>query len=266
MEDLDGESRIMHRLYVGLLLVALLAISVYMLDRVVPKFREIFKDFRTDLPPLTEGVLSIADFVGFGIEPYVVYGFVSFVVLCLCASLLRRWIAPGWPPLISYRWLREHAFERLPFVGPMRENRELADICQSLADFTRQGRTFDEALGAVRRLTCSTRLENRLSEWHQRVLAGEDIAEAARNARIPPTLVGFLRTFRGGGNELSTLLEFLATYYRMKFSRSVLVLRAVSEPALTLIAGVVVGTFVVALILPLVKLIQSVSGYSPGAL
>jgi len=265
VDDVAGENRIMHRVYIALLFLALLSISVGMLVFVVPKFREIFRDFRTDLPPLTEALLSFASFF-YGIEPALIFIFLALVLVWLCASLLRRITAPWWPPLISRNWLREHTLERLPIVGPMRENRELADICQSLADFTRQGRTFDEALGAVRRLTLSTRLENRLSEWHRRIVAGEDLAEAAWGARIPATLVGFLRTFRGGGNELSMLLEFLATYYRMKFSRSVLVLRAVTEPALTLLAGAVVGTFVIALFMPLVKLIQSVSGYSPGAL
>jgi type II secretory pathway component PulF len=103
-----------------------------------------------------------------------------------------------------------------------------------------------------------------MQEWQFALLGGIPVAQAAARAGFPRAFVGFMQSAGGepGSNAhtLAAVFEFLGRYYRDRFSRLAIFLTALVQPAITLALGLVVLYITLALFLPLVKLIQSVSG------
>ena len=91
---------------------------------------------------------------------------------------------------------------------------------------------------------------------------GLGIAEAARAARLPKLVIGLFATSRGA-DQTRAAAEFLARYYRTRFSRTIVLLRNGIVPILTLLAACVVLFIAIALFSPLLSLIQSISSPAP---
>ncbi len=195
----------------------------------------------------------------------------AFLLFGYLAGALRRLIAPTWPTLIPGRWwkyIMGTARDLLPIVGSMRRDRELGDVCQIFADGLARGRTMSDLFWDASAVITSPILRRRIQEWQRETDRGRDFVVAAEVAGMPTIMIGFLRTMRTGGTsqEVAQLMEFLAVHYRMKFSRTSIMVRAFAEPAMTLMLALLVGSFVVACFLPLVELIKSLSIDTGGAL
>jgi type II secretory pathway component PulF len=145
----------------------------------------------------------------------------------------------------------------------------LGEICQFISDAVRAGAPLPDALAGASGLHMNASIRKPLVEWRQGLLQGAPVGRAAAVAGMPAMLVGFLDAATVPGknaapDELAAVMEFLARHYRVRFSHLAAVIATAVEPAVTLCLAVLVGTIVVALILPLAKLQRSVEAYGPG--
>jgi type II secretory pathway component PulF len=230
---------------------------------VAPKFREIFQDFRTRLPNITVWLWDITDskwiwFFGVGL---------MLLLLWRVGESVRKTLVPWWPPLFSRRVTDAIAW-RLPWLHSLARDRGLADVCQLLADALRQRVPMPDALGEASTLELNGEFRKQIVRWGHGVSRGLHVSDAAREAGLPDLLTGLLATLRGtatGGPEMPgspEMLEFLARYYRWRFSRTAMVLRAAAEPAMVLCMGSIVAFVVLALFLPLRELINGVMDWN----
>lgn len=230
---------------------------------VLPKFREIFKDFRTPLPPMTELLFALAD------SPWLWFFGIALILLLLwrVGESVRKTLVPWWPPLFSRRVTDAIAW-RLPWLHSLARDRGLADVCQLLADALRQRVPMPDALGEASTLELNGEFRKQIVRWGQGVSRGLHVSDAAREAGLPDLLTGLLGTLRGtptGSPEMPgspEMLEFLARYYRWRFSRTAMVLRAAAEPAMVLCMGSIVAFVVLGMFLPLRELINSVMDWN----
>jgi type II secretory pathway component PulF len=91
---------------------------------------------------------------------------------------------------------------------------------------------------------------------------GLALGEAARQAQLPVLMSGLLGTAHAPPDVVA-VLRFLARYYAARFSRVVVLLREAAVPVLALGAGGggVVATIALAVFVPIVRLIDTVSVY-----
>ncbi len=80
-------------------------------------------------------------------------------------------------------------------------------------------------------------------------------------ASLLETLTGPSRETSGDSTDASQIFTFLARYYRGRFSRTAIVLRAAFEPAVVIAMGLVVCFVVMAIFVPLPHLINAVMGW-----
>lgn len=235
--------------FVGTLMVT---ISIF----VVPKFREIFRDFRAEPPLVTRAVVAFSTFVSdqFG---WVLLAVFPLLVLILLGAEMRKFfrVKPG--PLLPERF-RDRVLWYLPVIGTPGRNRSLADLCTILSDAVEAGRSIQTALLDASALHLNTVLQERVYVWTTGMAGGLGLRAAAAQARLPHLLVELLGTGERTG-ELAGPLRFLARYYESHFSRARVLAAACAGPAVVLLLGTIVGTVVYALFLPLVYLIRSVT-------
>ncbi len=219
---------------------------------VVPKYKEIFKDFGTRLPGPTISLINLSEF------------FVQYGLLLLVPA-----IAVPWAIYLSLRprsvsnlaltsriadWFRWHTpgYRRIEFSRGMRA------ILQVMRLGVNSGMSLEPATAVAGLVDVNHQLKQRLRKFTGLLGGGDSVRQAARRAGLGEVTAIALA---GGqrGNDMDAALRYAADYHGSVANRWWLVLRNLAWPVWTLIMGIMVGFVVIALFLPLVALINAVS-------
>lgn len=258
---LEQEQRVIRRqnaeepvamIYPLIVLICLIGLLGGMLVFIAPRFQRIFEDFETDLPAITLLVFDHGLSIG---TPLL--GLASLALVIVCGWSFWQLLNPE----ERVGWLRESARAvawRLPVLHGMERDRGLTDVFDAMADSLAAGLPAPDAIDRAAELDLNPVLRARLRDWHRRVAAGASLSEAARAASLPSICVGMLATAEATGRA-DEVCRFLARYYAGKFSRIATIIRHSVMPLAVIALAVLVGGFVVAIMLPLVSLIEAVN-------
>jgi type IV pilus assembly protein PilC len=232
--------------YVFMMFTAIGTVLSFQAIFVMPKYKEIMRDFGMTLPPITEFVFGGLQNTGFILGPLVLIFSAMFCGAKLWEVFNSR---DDVPPIGIGEWLAGF----LPLIRPILHSRNLGDVCYVLADALEVERPASVALAEAAHLRLMPQMRTRVRAWWEGVERGLSLADAAREAGMPPLLVGMLATARGS-DDSARVMRFLAGYYATRFSRALTVARAALIPALVICFGVIVAVVSLSLFVPLVQL------------
>ena len=217
---------------------------------VMPKFEQIFKDFGLALPPLSIRTIRLAASLG----PVVL---IVSALLALGLAAVVLWEAVHLRSLrfASSLGVLDRLWWSLPFYHGMQRDQGLAAVSALMADACDAGMPAGKALAEASRLRVNRVLRDRIWDWASRVHAGEALGAAAAAARMPPLLSSMLNTAHGP-DATRDVFQFLARYYRSRFSRGALLVEAALVPVTVLIFAVAVTCIALSLFLPLIELTE----------
>ncbi len=248
-------SALFRGLYPVIVLFTGVFVITFVMILIVPKFREIFKDFQVSVPPLTEYLIDISDFVANGGLLWLIAPLLALLLFYVLARALREAFTPWWPRTTP-RWMTDTLVWFTPVVRTLARDRALADACAFLGDALRAGMPLPQALGDAGQIDMNRHFRARLSRWRELSLAGISPPQAARAAGLPSVLSGFMEVGAHHAG-LAEAFDFLARYYRTRHARLIALLTDGSEPLITLLMALLVGTIAYALFQPIVTLINA---------
>lgn len=219
-----------------------------MLQFVLPEFAAIYQTFNTPLPALTQWIITIAHCSS-------QWGWLT-VALVLVAVATHHLIKqkPYW--LI----LRQKLLLSLPVIGPMVRGQKLTQIFTVLALTQNAGIPFLQGLESVTETLANPFWSQRLALVQQDISAGKPIWLALKNSgEFSPLCIQLVRTGEASGS-LDAMLRNLAHHHGEKTLAQAENLAALLEPALLIITGLIIGTLVVAMYLPIFHLGDAMSG------
>lgn len=232
------------------LLVAVLAITMISAFNLllVPQFADIFRDFGTQLPGLTILLLNIA-------EHYPAIMIAVGVVLVLIVLLWRslRLSRGG-------RVVRERIMLHLPLVGSLTRSSLIARFMRMVSNAVGTGLPLPEALRLSAEATGSDLLMRDADRVAAEVERGESVFVATQSARLIPPLFGFAVQVATGREALPAAVAQMARAYDNRATHALAMIRVVLFPVLIVCLGILMFFCVVGMFLPLVTLINSVSG------
>ena len=253
----DSEQRHFQWFYTAMILMMVLMTVVTMTVMIIPKFNEIFKDFGTELPQMTQWMVAISDFMiwnGFtAILGWILVG-TYFIILI---ALVERWWFGVVDWAAPFRAIATRLASFLPWLGTLPRDRALAQVFFVLAEAARSGLRLDSAIDEAAHLKMPNTWRTRIAAFGDGVRRGLEPGEAARAAKLPPIVSGMLGPAARGGDTAGAF-DFLARYFDGRFSRAAALVRGAMVPAAVLTLGLVVGLTVLAMIMPLVALIDTV--------
>lgn len=219
-----------------------------MLQFVLPEFAAIYQTFNTPLPALTQWIIAIAHFSG-------QWGWLA-IALGLVAIAAHQLInqKPYW--LV----LRQKLLLSLPVIGPMVRGQKLTQIFTVLALTQNAGIPFLQGLESVTETLANPFWSQRLALVQQDISSGKPIWLALKNSgEFSPLCIQLVRTGEASGS-LDAMLRNLAHHHGEKTLAQAENLAALLEPALLVITGLIIGTLVVAMYLPIFHLGDAMSG------
>ncbi len=215
---------------------------------VVPKFDEIFVDFDTRMPTATRALLDLAR-----VFPTLLTVAVVVLLLIVGGWALMRLTGKG-------RRFREAVALSVPLVGGVIRSSLVCRFTRSLALTVSSGLGLPESLRLAAGATGRPALDEDAELLASCVEQGLPIREACERTRLVPAMFGFVSEIATGRSNLPEAMFQLAKAYELRAAHSQSLLRNWLIPAAVIFVGLTIGFCIVALFMPLVSLINSVSG------
>jgi len=222
---------------------------------VIPKFQEIFNDFNVELPGLTVWLIGVSMWVAGKEDGQVVPGAVwilcSPFIVFLFLKLIRK-TGPG-------RAVTDILVLRIPVLGGMLRKTAVARFTRTLGTLISAGVPILEAIMITRDTSGNYVYEKALTKVHDSIREGETFAAPLREAKVCDALVVNMIDVGEETGDLDVMLMKIADNYDEEVDVAVAGLLSLLEPLMVVVLGGIVGTIVLALFMPLVKMIESVS-------
>lgn len=237
-------------IYPIVVLVAAIGITAFLLVAVIPKFQQVFNDMLggAELPAITQFVINASEFVQHnGLQ--ILLGVVALVVIVKIIGRTEK-------GAYFFDVLKLKA----PVTGTLAQRSAVSKFTRTLGTLLSSGVPILQSLTITRDTTGNRVLTKAIQSVHDSVKEGESMTQPLSQCSVfPPMVVSMVEVGEETG-ALADMLTRVANTYDDEVDNAVAGMTAAIEPALIIVLAVVVGTIVIAMFLPMVKIIGSVSG------
>jgi len=237
--------------YPVLVSVVALGIVMFLTIFIVPQFLKMFLDLglkAEDFPAMTMSLKIFSDFMVYK------FYYVAMIVTALwfaCKLFGRTKVGHRF-----FDWLKL----KVPVFGKLNHKVALARFSRTLATLLSSGVPILQALETVAGTVSNDVLSDAILDARARVREGDTISEPLYKSKMFPPMVIQMISIGQEAGSLDTMLSKIADFYDGEVDAAIASLTAAIEPLLIVFLGVTVGYIVIAMFLPLVGLIQGLSG------
>lgn len=231
---------------IAVILLAIALVQVLLIF-VIPVFADMFSSFGKELPKPTQLLISTSNFM----KAYILYILVGLVVLW---NVIKRVVKTP-----KGRRAKDVFFSKVPILGDLIQKISLSRFCRTYAILLRSGVPILRTLEIVSNASGNTFIERACKEISKNISQGGQLSETvAEIPYFPPTVKHMARAGEQTGN-VDGMMGKIADFYDAEIETTVDALTSLMEPALIVFLGVVIGSIVMAMFLPIFNLAGAVS-------
>lgn len=225
-------------------------IMAFLMTFIVPKFQEIFKDLLEgkELPKLTLLVIAISRVIK---EQFLLVagGLVVLVILIKVISKMDKG-----------RYLLDFLKLKAPLFGDLTSKVAIARFSRTLGTLISSGVPILQALNIVKETAGNAVISRAITRIHDSVKEGERVTQPMEACGVfPPMVCGMVDVGEETG-ALPDMLMKVADVYEDEVDNAVGALVSLLEPIMIVFLAVIVGGIVIAMFMPLITVIQTMSG------
>jgi len=225
--------------YPAVVVAFFLGVISFVLLYLLPKFREIFQDFGSQLPKYTVIVM--------GISKFLVTMLPAIIILIILAGVFLFFF--GRTPY--GREFIDRTKLKFPLMGNLLLKISLSRFSSSLATLLAGGVPIVLALDIVSRTAGNAVIEKTVLKVRDGVIKGSLVGTEMRKYRIFPLILVRMVSVGEETGKLEEMLGRTARFFRDEVDATLNILSSILEPVLIVGLGVIVGTVVIALYLPI---------------
>ncbi len=221
-------------------------VIIFMLTFVIPTFAKMFTSMGADLPLPTLIVIRLSDFAA-RFWWLIIGGAIGIVV-----GIRAYYKTEGGRSLIDALVLK------LPVFGTLVRKVAVARFTRTLGTLVSSGVPILEGLRITARTAGNRVVERAVLETRASVTAGKTLAEPLKASTVFPPMVVQMISVGEQTGALDTMLNKIADFYDDEVDTAVSALTALLEPLMIVFLGVVIGGLVIAMYLPIFRLVTLV--------
>jgi type IV pilus assembly protein PilC len=233
--------------YPAMTIVVAILVSSVMLIYVVPQFEDVFKNFGAELPAFTQMIVAASRFL---VSWWWLMLFVVGGVLISFFFAYKR--------SANFRHTLDKLILKVPVIGLIMHNSAIARFSRTLAVTFRAGVPLVEALESVAGATGNAVYEKAVWRIRDDVSVGYPVNMAMKQANLFPHMVIQMAAIGEEAGALDSMLFKVAEFYEQEVNNAVDALTSLLEPLIMVIIGVLVGSMVVGMYLPIFKLAATI--------
>ena len=234
-------------------LIVAVGIMILLMVFVVPRFQGVFDGMGFTLPGFTVFVLNVSNIIKNHIVSTLGCVAVAVVIFLIIIKKTK-----------SGRYVWDKFKLKMPALGPVISKVAISRFTRTLGTLISSGVPILQALTIVKETAGNVIISNAVSKVHESVKEGETItAPLEASAVFPPMVVSMVDVGEQTG-ALPEMLLKIADNYDEEVDNAVAAMTSLLEPIMIVFLAVIVGSIVIAMFLPLIKMITLMSGDDSG--
>ena len=236
-------------IYPCILIVAMVAVLIVMMVKIIPSFLTTFTEMNMKLPGVTLAVMAVSDwFVAWW------WLLLAIIVGLLIGGILFNRTNKG---KHVFGWLTR----KLPVVKLMTVRSACATFCRTLALLLGSGLSLTDSLDLVAANMSNIYFREAVLNCRSMVAQGWPLNSALRDSRIFPPMVYNLVGIGEETGDLQEMLTKTADYYDDEVQDATARLLAMMEPCVMLFLAIFVVIIVLSIFLPMLNMTQAYDQY-----
>ena len=235
--------------YPAMVIAVAILVSSVMLVFVVPQFEDVFKNFGAELPAFTQLIVKFSRFM---------VSWWWLMLIITVGSIVGFVFAYKRSP--GFQHFLDKVVLKIPVIGMIMHNSAVARFARTLATTFKAGVPLVEALESVAGAPGNSVYEKAVWRIREDVSVGYPVNMAMKQVNLFPHMVIQMAAIGEEAGALDTMLFKVAEFYEQEVNNAVDALASLLEPMIMVIIGVMVGSMVVGMYLPIFKLAAAVGG------
>ncbi len=222
--------------------VIAIAITIFLLLKVVPVFGEIYSGFGAKLPAPTQFLIDLSNILQ------------RFFLVFVGGLVATIW---GWFYFLKTpagRWFWDARRITLPIFGSIAHKICLARFTRTFASLIRSGIPILEVLQIVSRTVGNVVMEKAIQTAADDIEEGESITSALQKHPIFPSMVVRMISAGEQTGQIDKMMEKVADFLDEEIETTLSGLTSLIEPLLIVFLGVTVGGIAICMFLPIFKM------------
>jgi len=234
--------------YPTVVCVVALGATIFMLMFIIPTFAKMFSDFGGELPLPTKVVMGLSDFLR-------AYWYILAAGAGAAVFAFNRYYATS-----GGKRNIDRSLLRIPVLGMVIRKGAVARFTRTLGTLISSGVPILNGLEITARTAGNKIVEEAVMATRDSISQGNTISEPLKASGVFPPMVTQMISVGEQTGALDEMLEKIANFYDDEVDTAVDSLTSIIEPAMIVIMGVIVGGMLIAMYLPMFKLISVVAG------
>ncbi len=223
------------------LITAFLAV-IFMMQFVVPMFKDVFKQNNVDLPGITQTVIRISEWT----TSYGWVVIVVIVVLFIGQKFFNR--------SLKYRSIRDRILLSAPFIGPFIRISNLARFTQAVSLLVSSKVSIPQSIKLAKEMINFIPLQVALNGVEESILRGQSLSESlGKESIFDPKMVALIKVAEET-NATEYIFDRLNSQYNQAVLQQSKMFSTILEPAIIVIVGIIVGAILIAMYMPMFEL------------
>jgi type IV pilus assembly protein PilC len=228
--------------YPAVVTLMALCITLVMILKVIPVFKDIFSGFGAALPGPTQFLINISDVMR-------KYTFFLAAGIAIVIFAVRWYVKTE-----KGHYVVDNLKMKLPVVGPLMRKVAISKFTRTLSTLVKSGVPILSALEIVAKTAENVVVEKAVNKVRESVREGENIATPLEKSGIFPPMVTRMVAVGEKSGELEKMLTKISDFFDEQVDATVNALTSLLEPLIIAFLGIVIGGIVICMFLPIFKI------------
>ena len=221
------------------LTVIVIGVVVVMMILVIPTFSDMYADMGQELPAITRAVVALSDFI-------VGKWYILIAVIVVAVIAIKAFVATD-----TGKYAKADLGMKMPIFGKLTVKSASAQFARNLSTLTAAGISMVDALEIVAKTMTNLRFKDAVLEAKEKVTQGRPLSEPLKASAVFPNMIIHMIGIGEETGNMDDMLITAATYYEEEVEVATEQVSAVIEPLLIVVMAGIVGTIIMAVLIPM---------------
>lgn len=233
-------------IYPVILLITTISILFFLEIKIVPMFSDTFSSLGAELPFYSRCIMDMSNNINNNLL------IIISIILLLFSFIIAAF------KINRFKYIRHKWYIKAPLIGKINKKIVGAKFSRCLGLLQKSGINILFSLELGSKVVNNTYVEEKIKDAVMHVKNGEGIAETLDKIKIFPSFIISMIALGEQGGNLDEMLVMASDIYDEDIEDVLCKLVNIIEPAMIIILGLLVGSVIFAVMMPMLKIMQNV--------
>lgn len=228
--------------YPTIVMLVTVLVLYFMLNKVVPMFSSVFRQFGSELPKSTQIIIKLSNHSG----TLFMLLFGAVIALVVMHYLLKE--------KDDYRAFTTKLILKIPYFGNLVRKIYISRFCQSMNLLITSKTTLINSLSLTAKMIGFYPIEVAITEIKEDITRGISLSDSLKKHPVFENKMVSMVEVAEQVNQLDTMFERLTEQYNEEISHQTKMIGVILEPMIIIVIGVIVGVIMISMYAPMFDL------------